>query len=1134
MKVFVIYILLLLSFISSMYGNEKVTLQLKWFHQFQFAGYYAAKEKGFYDEVGLDVDIKQRDIRFNNVEQVINNEAQYGISDSILMLYKAKKQPVVVVSPIFQHSPSVLIALKSSGISSPYELNKKNMIFYPNDTDGFSILAMLKKLNIKPNIIRKREKNDYLKLINKEVDLTPAYLSNEPFYFQERNIGINIINPMNYGFDLYGDMLFTNQNEVEKHPLRVKRFKEATLKGWKYALNNKEEIIQLIHKKYNKTKSIEHLRFEANAIEQLILKDTIPLGTIDRGRIQYTYNLYEEYGLSKDKFEIQDFIFEEYVNNHHSIDLTKEEKEYLKNNPILKVQNLSSFPPYNFNENNKVLGYSVDYVRLIGKVLGIQVEFITGKTWEESLVMLKNKQLDLIPGVAITEERKKFITYTDINNFNYQVALGVIKESGINSFDDLKDKTISVLKNTFLHRILQDKYPNQKLLATPTVKEAVEAVASGKADAVIDNLATVEYYKNSGWLGNLKTLKMDQVAHIPQNTGAYFGIAKDNYLLKSILEKANSSLSFNELLSLQKKWLNVKSENTIQWNDEELAYLKQKKELKYCINPNWLPFEKIENEQHIGMTSQYIKEFENNLPISMKIYKTQEWTDTIESAKNRKCDFVTIMMDTNERRKEFNFTQNIMDMPLVIATKQDKPFINDISDVLSETFAIVKGFAYIEVLKKQYPSIKIVEVKDIYDGLSKVNKGSVYGCIGVLPVIGYNIQEHFLGNLKIDGKLQESVGLPIATRNDEPILKDIFNKLINNISAEKNQEILNKWLSIKYEEQMNYKLIFYIVSVFLVIILTVIIKNRAINKVNLEVKQINNRLSEYIEVVDENVLTSTTDKRGVITYVSQAFCDISGYTKAELIGKRHNIIRHPDTPKELFEDLWSTIISGKTWKGEIKNKNKNGTFYWVDAVISPIFDDDKNIIGYTAIRHDITNKKLVEELAIKDELTKLYNKRYFNEVFEKELNRAKRDNHTFGLMILDIDFFKQYNDNYGHQKGDYVLEEVGKELQKICQRSSDIAYRIGGEEFAITFTQYFEEDAVKFAKLVNESIEALNLEHKYNKASDYITVSIGLYTDSGEKLANMKEIYHFADLALYQAKESGRNQAILYKDKDLS
>ena len=268
MKKFFYLILILISTISN--ANEKVVLQLKWFHQFQFAGYYAAKEKGFYDEVGLDVEIKERDLKYNNIDEVINGNAQYGIADSILILYRLKQQPVVIVSPIFQHSPSIFISLKKKNINSIYELNNKDILFYPNDTDGFSLIAMIKKFDSNVNLLRERHKDDYVKLINNEVDLMPAYIANEPFLLKEKGYDVNIINPSNYGFDMYGDILFTSEDEAKNNPNRVVRFRDATLKGWKYALENKEEIIQLIHTKYANEKSIEHLKYEANAIDSLI------------------------------------------------------------------------------------------------------------------------------------------------------------------------------------------------------------------------------------------------------------------------------------------------------------------------------------------------------------------------------------------------------------------------------------------------------------------------------------------------------------------------------------------------------------------------------------------------------------------------------------------------------------------------------------------------------------------------------------------------------------------------------------------------------------------------------------------------------------------------------------------------
>ncbi len=122
-------------------------------------------------------------------------------------------------------------------------------------------------------------------------------------------------------------------------------------------------------------------------------------------------------------------------------------------------------------------------------------------------------------------------------------------------------------------------------------------------------------------------------------------------------------------------------------------------------------------------------------------------------------------------------------------------------------------------------------------------------------------------------------------------------------------------------------------------------------------------------IIDKYIIYSETDTTGVITKASTAFCDISQYSRDELIGAPHNIVRHPDMPPEAFRDMWRTIKKGETWNGEIKNMKKDGTYYWVDAAILPKYDSDRNIIGYAAIRTDITDKKRVEDLTITDDLT---------------------------------------------------------------------------------------------------------------------------------------------------------------------
>lgn len=282
------------------------------------------------------------------------------------------------------------------------------------------------------------------------------------------------------------------------------------------------------------------------------------------------------------------------------------------------------------------------------------------------------------------------------------------------------------------------------------------------------------------------------------------------------------------------------------------------------------------------------------------------------------------------------------------------------------------------------------------------------------------------------------------------------------------------------------------------------------------------KLKSYINLVDQNIIISETDENGIITEANNAFCKISGYTKEELIGNSHKIVKHPDTPKKVFEEMWKDLKNGKSWRGELKNRKKNGYFYWVDIVIHPRFLDGK-IIGYTALRQDITDKKKVEYLSITDELTQLYNRRHFNEKIEKELNRAKRENHFISFFMLDLDHFKDFNDTYGHQAGDEALKKVSKILKSHTKRASDFAFRIGGEEFAI-LACFSKEESIKFAKLIQEDIEKLKIEHKTSQTSSYITISIGLVVRKGLEVKDSKELYMLADKALYKAKEEGRNR----------
>lgn len=296
---------------------ERVTLQLRWFHQFQFAGYYAAKAKGFYREAGLDVVIRERSDAQNVVDAVIGGAADYGVTNTELLLRAHDGAHIIVLAAIFQHSPLVLLAREHSGITNPHELVGAHVKMTRRSRDA-ELQAMLAAEGIELAQVELTDgevgQADYL---NPNIDALSAYVTNEPYYLAQRGERYQILWPKHYGVDFYGDSLFTSQRELKHHPERVAAFREASLRGWRYALAHPEEIIALIHERWNPTKSLEHLRYEAAATRALINPDLVDIGHMNPGRWEHIVATYIGLGLLPADFSLDGLLY----SPEHSVDL---------------------------------------------------------------------------------------------------------------------------------------------------------------------------------------------------------------------------------------------------------------------------------------------------------------------------------------------------------------------------------------------------------------------------------------------------------------------------------------------------------------------------------------------------------------------------------------------------------------------------------------------------------------------------------------------------------------------------------------------------------------------------------------------------------------------------------------------
>lgn len=290
------------------------------------------------------------------------------------------------------------------------------------------------------------------------------------------------------------------------------------------------------------------------------------------------------------------------------------------------------------------------------------------------------------------------------------------------------------------------------------------------------------------------------------------------------------------------------------------------------------------------------------------------------------------------------------------------------------------------------------------------------------------------------------------------------------------------------------------------------------------------KLSRVVECSLDGIIIANTD--GIIEYTNPQFSHITGYSASEAIGKKANFFRSGKTAHSTYKDLWSSILAGQEWTGELQNKKKNGTIYWAQVTIVPMTNDTGDVTHFIGIQVDITEARAASQQiayqAKHDMLTGLINRYEFEHELSRTVASAQQNNVTHALCFLDLDQFKIINDTCGHAAGDELLRQVGLLLQSNIRQQDTLA-RLGGDEFAILMQHcdlpHAEQAANKILTLIKE------FQFIWHKSSFGIGVSIGVAQISSSS-GNTTEALIQADLACYAAKDLGRNRVHIYHPKD--
>ncbi|MEX2474627.1 transporter substrate-binding domain-containing protein [Marinobacter sp.] len=538
-----------------------------------------------------------------------------------------------------------------------------------------------------------------------------------------------------------------------------------------------------------------------------------------------------------------------------SFSLNTFDQHYVQQLGPIRVGIMQDYAPFSFDGSGRLQGLSVDILQRVGDLTGLQVIPVGGQ-WTELLELFRRGEIDVLADMSMNEERAEFTHFTEPYHIIPNVAFTLNNDLVFEDLDDLQGLSVGFGAGIYYAPTIREQLAdNARPFASQ--RNLFRALADGTLDVALAALPNGNYWIRELGISGSRIAGELTVGTIP-GEDLRFGVRPALVPLANIIDQALAAISPTEKRTIEDRWLgaafNRPHEGTgdITLSDQERQWLQQRNEqLILCVDPDWMPLEGIDDRgRHIGLAAELFRLFADRSGIRFGVYPATDWQTAVEAARERRCDLFPLAMKTPQRARFMSFTEPYLHIPNVVIGRIEAPFIERLRELDGKRVGIVGDYAYAELLRQRPPGVELVEVDDEYEGLRLLQEGELDGYITTLATASHHMQELGLADLKVLGRIPADWALSVATRNDEPILLGIMQKLVASLSAEERKNLDGQWRSVQLPHEIDYSLVWQTLLGALAILALLFYWNRKLNRLNKELAQANATLA-HLSVTDD-------------------------------------------------------------------------------------------------------------------------------------------------------------------------------------------------------------------------------------------------------------------------------------------